>query len=267
MHQLQLARANSIASFQKSVSRGCGALTAQMLILAGSIGTSIDAFPIAQSSDRLIIMPPSIVVPAMPVKGIIDPARVRTVWRSPKRVSPHGTDHATDDCSRRSGDDKSSSGAKGCADCVRSRTRRRSRHQRDGRACQERRLAQACPNRKTRHSSHRWTNFRHRRPPRVLSCLVLGLPPPPHVESSVAQCGEFQRILTLVRRFQSCCCRAATSMSASSLCRGHRQRERSSDASTCPIRATARRAQIGSNPNCRIGIESSIPPVSSFTSR
>ena len=229
---------------------------AQMLKLAGSIGTSIDALTRAQQSDRLIIMPPSIVVSAMPVKGIIDPARVRAP-----------PPHATDDCSRRSGDDKSSSGAKGCADRVRSRTRRRSRHQRDGRACQERRLAQACPNRKTRHSSHRWTNFRHRRPPRVLSCLLLGLPPPPHVESSVAQCGEFQRILTLVRRFQSCCCRAATSMSASSLCRGHRQRERSSDASTCPIRATARRAQIGSNPNCRIGIESSIPPVSSFTSR
>ena len=152
------------ASFQKSVSRGCGALTAQMLILAGSIGTSIDALQslnnvIAQQSNHSIIMPPSIVVPAMPVKGIIDPARVRTVWRSPKRVSPHGTDHATDDCSRRSGDDKSSSGAKGCADCVRSRTRRRSRHQRDGRACQERRLAQACPNRKTRHSSHGWTIF------------------------------------------------------------------------------------------------------------
>ena len=87
------------------------------------------------SPNRSIVMPPSIVIPAMPVKGIIDPTRVRTVWRSPKRVSPHGTDHAADDCSRRPGDDKSSSGAESRADCVRSRTRRRNRHQRDGRAC------------------------------------------------------------------------------------------------------------------------------------
>jgi hypothetical protein len=48
VHQLQLARTNSIASFQKSVSRGCGALMAQMVKLAGSIGTSIDALPRAQ---------------------------------------------------------------------------------------------------------------------------------------------------------------------------------------------------------------------------
>jgi hypothetical protein len=262
-----------MAPFQRSVSRGCGALTARMLILAGSIGTSIDALQslnnvIAQQSNRSIIMPPSIVVPAMPIKGIIDPARVRTVWRSPKRVSPHGTDHAADDCSRRPGDDKSSSGAKGCADCVRSRTCWRSRHQRDGRACQERRLAQECPNRKTRHSSHRWKNFRHRRPSLVLSCLVLGLPPARHVESSVAQCGEFQLILTLVRRFQSCCCRAATSMSAISLCRGTWTTRTIVRYVNLPDRGGgALRAQIGSNPNCRIGIESSTPPASSFTSK
>ena len=46
--KLQPVAANSIASFQKLVSRGCGALTVQMPILAGSIGTPIDALPIAQ---------------------------------------------------------------------------------------------------------------------------------------------------------------------------------------------------------------------------
>jgi hypothetical protein len=63
------------------------------------------------SPSRSIIMPPSIVIPAMPVKGIVDPTRVRTVWRSPKRVSPHGTDHAADDCTRRPGNDKSNCGS------------------------------------------------------------------------------------------------------------------------------------------------------------
>jgi hypothetical protein len=127
--KLQPVAANSIASFHKLATRGRGALTVQMPILAGRLAHR------SMLSNRSIVMPPSIVITAMPVKGIIDPTRVRTVWRSPKRVSPHGTDHAADDCSRRSGDDKSSSGAESRADCVRSRTRRRNRHQRDGRAC------------------------------------------------------------------------------------------------------------------------------------
>jgi len=80
-----------------------------------------------------IAMPSSAVISAVPIKGIIDPTRVRTVWRAPKRVSPHGANHAADDCSRGSGDDQSGSDAKGRADCVRPRTRRRSRYDRDGR--------------------------------------------------------------------------------------------------------------------------------------
>ena len=128
--KLQPVAANSIASFHE-----IGNSRSRRADGANAYTCWIDWHTDRCSPNRSIVMPPSIVIPAMPVKGIIDPTRVRTVWRSPKRVSPHGTDHAADDCSRRSGDDKSSSGAESRADCVRSRTRRRNRHQRDGRAC------------------------------------------------------------------------------------------------------------------------------------
>ena len=50
--KLQQVAANSIASFRKSASRGRCALTVQTLMLAGSIGTPIDALPIAGASRR-----------------------------------------------------------------------------------------------------------------------------------------------------------------------------------------------------------------------
>ena len=46
-----------------------------------------------------------------------------------------------------------------------------------------------------------------------------------------------------------------------------RQRKRLSRRIGPSDKGRSLRAQIPSNPNCRIGIESSTPPVSSFTSR
>lgn len=71
---------------------------------------------------RSVVMPTPAVIAAMPVKGIVNPTRVRTVCRPPKRPSPHGADHTTDDRAWRPSDDKSSSSAKSCADGVCPRT-------------------------------------------------------------------------------------------------------------------------------------------------
>ena len=89
-------------------------------------GTTPDKAP-----NSSVVMPPPAEIPAMPVKGIVDPASVRTVWGSPKRVSPYGADHTTDDRARRPGNDKSSSGTKSCADGVSPRTGGRERRYSD----------------------------------------------------------------------------------------------------------------------------------------
>jgi hypothetical protein len=102
-------------------------------------GTTPDKAP-----NSSVVMPPPAVIPAMPVKGIVDPASVRTVWGSPKRVSPYGADHTTDDRARRPGNDKSSSGTKSCADGVSPRTGGRKRRYSDSCDRGQRSPAQGC---------------------------------------------------------------------------------------------------------------------------
>jgi len=46
---------------------------------------------------RSIMMPPSPIITAVSVKGIIYPTSLRTVWRPPKRMSPYGAHHTADD--------------------------------------------------------------------------------------------------------------------------------------------------------------------------
>jgi hypothetical protein len=52
----------------------------------------------------LIIVPSTAVIPAMPVKTIIDPACTRTVRGAPKRSSPNCADDAADNGTGRSSD-------------------------------------------------------------------------------------------------------------------------------------------------------------------
>jgi hypothetical protein len=61
---------------------------------------------------RSIMMPPSPVITAMSVKGIIYPTSLRTVWRPPKRMSPYGAHYAADDRTGRAGDEEARSRAK-----------------------------------------------------------------------------------------------------------------------------------------------------------
>src|SRR6516164_2090191 len=64
---------------------------------------------------RSIMMPPPPVITAVPVKGIIYPTSLGTVWRSPKRMSPYGAHHTADDRTGRAGDEEARSRAKHCA--------------------------------------------------------------------------------------------------------------------------------------------------------
>src|SRR6516162_592748 len=68
----------------------------------------------------LVIMPPTGgVIPAMPVERIIDPACVRTIRRSPKRMSPDPTNNSTNHRTRGPSDHETSPGTKRRPDGIR----------------------------------------------------------------------------------------------------------------------------------------------------
>ena len=98
---------------------------------------------------RSIVIPPSPVITAVPVKGIIDPTSVRTIGRSPKRVSPYSTDYAADDRPWRPGDKEARSRTKRRTNGVSSRVGGRGCHKSDECGCHEHCLARECPDRKT----------------------------------------------------------------------------------------------------------------------
>ena len=80
---------------------------------------------------RSIVMPPSPVITAVPVKGIVYPTSLRTVWRPPKRVSPYSADHAADDRPWRPRDEEARSRAKRRTNGMSSRMGERSCHEND----------------------------------------------------------------------------------------------------------------------------------------
>jgi len=77
----------------------------------------------------LIIMPSTGVIPAMPVEGIIDPACVRTIRRSPKRSPPDSADNAADHSTGRPSDHKPGPSAECCPNGIGFRTDRSSKRQ------------------------------------------------------------------------------------------------------------------------------------------
>ena len=97
-----------------------------------------------------IMMPPSPIITAVSVKGIIYPTSLRTVWRPPKRMSPYGAHHTADDRTGRAGDEEARSRAKRCTNRVRSRIARGGCHEGDECGCREQYLARESPDRKTR---------------------------------------------------------------------------------------------------------------------
>jgi hypothetical protein len=87
-------------------------------------------------SGSLIIMPSTGVIPAMPVEGIIDPARARTIRRPPKRPSPERAYNTADHSTGRPGDHKSAPGTECCTNSIGFRTCRSSDHQENWCGCQ-----------------------------------------------------------------------------------------------------------------------------------
>jgi hypothetical protein len=71
--------------------------------------------------------PPAGVIPAMPVKTIINPACARTIRRSPKRSAPDRADNAADHGANGAGYHKSGTGAESRANGIGSGTRRSSK--------------------------------------------------------------------------------------------------------------------------------------------
>ena len=123
---------------------------------------------------RSIMMPPSPIITAVSVKGIIYPTSLRTVWRPPKRMSPYGAHHTADDRTGWAGDEEARSRAKCCTNRVRSRIARRSCHESD--ECgREQCLPREGPNRKTRHFRIGYKQVRHSLPPLVLCDLAQSL--------------------------------------------------------------------------------------------
>jgi hypothetical protein len=88
------------------------------------------------ASVSLIVMPSTGVIPAMPVEGIIDPACVRTIRRSPKRSAPDCADNSADHSAGRSSDNKPGPGSERCANSICLRTRWSSNNQENWCSCQ-----------------------------------------------------------------------------------------------------------------------------------
>ena len=118
---------------------------------------------------RSIVIPPSPVITAVPVKGIIDPTSVRTIGRSPKRVSPYSTDYAADDRPWRPGDKEARSRTKRRTNGVSSRVGGRGCHKSDECGCHEHCLARECPDRKTPRFGDGRKQVRHHVPNLVLA--------------------------------------------------------------------------------------------------
>src|SRR5262249_9506988 len=76
-----------------------------------------------------ILVPSTVVIPAMPIEGIIDPACARTIRRSPKRSSPDCAHNATNHSANRPSDHKPGPNTECCANSIGFRTCRSSDHQ------------------------------------------------------------------------------------------------------------------------------------------